>query len=563
MELSLTSFQTTLSRELLRQAGKATVRECDETGKGRFVAYVDEGDKSYDVALSILPNKMVGEHSCDCAHSDQFCRHKAALLLHVAGGKKITASVKAKKKQSKAELLLEETEVGALKEWVLDLLQKNKDLELAFTHHFSARQQHYTPEEVNKLTTEAVKAVVKNKRNIDLTQLKKIVELWEEVHAPVVKAYEADVADEKAFLNFHALLESCHAFHLKIQTNSNKIPKYAEGLLQRTAEAIDNLMTTKSWTTATGYFIEHLTSGHYTFRLHYLQHLKTLADISNEERRASLLERLATHYTRNKKELYSDDSQYTRILLDMVKAYGHFAQYHTLFKPIRYDNDYNIELLRLLMDLNELSLAEKYCWQQIEGNSREEFNLPYLELLKEIYTTRSDEDNLARVLASLFPRTYHFEDYLFIYDRIADEEEKKKWRTKILTKARQAAQSYNYAAAAFCFQLMDHEKGYKKMIGYIHSTTSYSLILPYAEPMILTDKAGFLQALLTKYDSYGWTLGYEKFAADRDCFLTLMEVVVKHYTASVVKDAISSVKKSRSYFQPNRFVEYLEKNLPE
>jgi hypothetical protein len=59
MELSLENHKTVLPKELLKKAEKNKVRECDETARGHFIAYVDEGSESFDVSLNILPNKVI------------------------------------------------------------------------------------------------------------------------------------------------------------------------------------------------------------------------------------------------------------------------------------------------------------------------------------------------------------------------------------------------------------------------------------------------------------------------------------------------------------------------
>jgi hypothetical protein len=71
---------------------------------------------------------------------------------------------------------------------------------------------------------------------------------------------------------------------------------------------------------------------------------------------------------------------------------------------------------------------------------------------------------MADVLAQLFPYTFLFEDYIYITARMTDEEEKKKRRTKMLTRARHMSGYNNGAAIRFCFALANHEKKYAKMI---------------------------------------------------------------------------------------------------
>ncbi|MEJ7682788.1 MAG: hypothetical protein WKG06_33995 [Segetibacter sp.] len=98
MDLSLKNYKTTLPKELQKLAEKNKVRECDETEKGHYVAYVDEGNDTFDVSLILSPDQKIVSHVCDCKNSSSFCRHKTALLIHIEKGSKITQSVKAKKK---------------------------------------------------------------------------------------------------------------------------------------------------------------------------------------------------------------------------------------------------------------------------------------------------------------------------------------------------------------------------------------------------------------------------------------------------------------------------------
>jgi hypothetical protein len=74
MELSLKNYKTVLSKDLLKKAEKNTVRECDETEKGHFIAYVDEGHDSFDVSLTVINNDAISAHSCDCKNGSKFCR---------------------------------------------------------------------------------------------------------------------------------------------------------------------------------------------------------------------------------------------------------------------------------------------------------------------------------------------------------------------------------------------------------------------------------------------------------------------------------------------------------
>jgi hypothetical protein len=337
MQLSLKNYTTELPKNLLAQAGKNAVRECDETGKGSYVAYVDEGDDSYDVSLNIKSNGEIESSECDCKNGKLFCRHKAALLINITRGKKEKKTAKVKVKVNKSDALLDDASLHELKEWLRNLLQKNPDIQLAFTHHFSAKHHQFTTDEIEKITNDALRAVVKNKKNIDLTQLKKIIELWTDIHAPIVQQYQAGAADENLFQCFHALLECCLGIDVKLNAKSKKIPSYIDGLLKGSMETVVNIYDEIAWAAAAGYFVKHIPTKH-SVRIHYLQHLENIISVSTEKRKHHLLDEIVKQYSKSEPERMAHGSSYTQKVFSMVEQFGMFQKYHTVFKPVEWSN---------------------------------------------------------------------------------------------------------------------------------------------------------------------------------------------------------------------------------
>ncbi len=74
MALTLKNYATTLSQDLLLQAKKNKVRECDETEKGHFVAYVDDAKESFDVSLTVRAGSEITKHTCECNNTSSICR---------------------------------------------------------------------------------------------------------------------------------------------------------------------------------------------------------------------------------------------------------------------------------------------------------------------------------------------------------------------------------------------------------------------------------------------------------------------------------------------------------
>ncbi|MBV8255518.1 MAG: hypothetical protein JO154_23175 [Chitinophaga sp.] len=553
MDLSLKNFKAVLNKELIKKAGKNIVRECDEIEKDSFQAYVDENDESFDVAISIDNKKVIVNHSCDCNSKVGFCQHKTALLLHLS--KPEGRPVKGSKRNNQLETLIEEIDPAKLKLWIKEVLIKNKDLELAFIHQFTSQQKKYSPADVKEFTRNAVKAVIKNRGKAEVNEVKKIVELWTEIHDTIVNEYCSQVVDEAAFLNVDALIAAVEDTQATIITSSNRFSKYVESQLLKVLVSLQQLSNDESWFTACSYFADRITGADFDLRTYYLSFLVNMLNNSSQTRKIIMINKLVKQYTTNNPQAMYHGNIYTKALFGLVKDSDLFETYYKVFKPIRFNNDYNEELIEQLIDYNHLKLAEKYCQEQIAANVREEYNEPYLQFLKEIYTIEKNDKKLAGVLQELFPLTFNFDDYLFICGQMEIEEERKKWRTKILTKARQMPAIYRNAVI-FPFRLMDYEQNYKKMIQYINATTPYNIVVAYANKMILVDKYGFLKALLHKNDDFSDMEDHEMPAS----LEALAQILEKNYD-KIELQAMCNIQKGGWFSKENMLISFLKKRI--
>ncbi|PUZ30022.1 hypothetical protein GA0116948_1017 [Chitinophaga costaii] len=548
MELSLNNVKTVLPKAIITKAGKCTVRECDELEKGHFQAYVDEQAESFDVSITLGDKNIVTAHSCDCKRKQPVCHHKVALLLHLKKGSSLPSSSQ-KKKTLQLESLVDQVGVDELRAWIKTLLGKNKDLELAFVHQFTQQQKEHTPADIKQLTQAAVKAVLKNRKKADTSEVKKIVELWIDIHASFVAQYRAHLTDETLFLLFNAIIAAVEDTQGEIITTSNRFDKYLEKQFADLITALDALQDDEAWHTATSYFTNHTIYQQYGLRKSYLFFHEKLLLQASAARKQWHVKALLKQYTNMNLHKYYNGEAYTEMLLNMTMNTGLFNTCYSRFKPIYYNNKYNLQLITGLIDLGQLPLAEQYCEQQIKVNVKEEYSIPYLELLRDIYRQEKNDPKLATVLMTLFPLTYNFEDYLFINAQLPDEEQRKNWRSKILARARKA--TYNQHAVAFAFRLMEEEQKHKKMIDYLDSYCSYQLIAQYAEKMILADKQAFLRQLLIRSDLMD--VDYEdEFENIQAC----VAILHKHYTTSILKAAINATTSRHVYFN-NLLVKYI------
>ena len=546
MEISLKDFKTQLSKEIVVSANKKKVRECDEVEKGKFVAYVDDGKESFDVALEI-ENQIVKNTSCDCKNGNIVCVHKLALMLHIAEQKNIPTKTARKVKTSKVDLLLNEIPHQDLIMWVKSLFEKNKDLSLLFENNFSVKNE-LTVEEIIKATNDAYKAVVKNKKTIDLTQLKKVIELFTNIHEPIVKNYCNNISDENYFNCFDAVIATCKTIDTGIYINSNRVSAYIKKLLSQTIEPLHNINDKDIWNRTMLFFINKIfgvkESPHALFYFANIQNLFTSSSIEiKKEIVHKLMLGVKNGVSRNFEIVYFIS------LLNMMEETALFPQYRSLFKPLYFQNDYNLKLISLLIENEELDLAAQYCKTQISNNVREEYSVGYVNFLKVIYTKQNKFANLALIMEQNIHVTFNFEEYLFI-EKNMNEEKFVAFRTKVMGRAKTASNHGNEMALSFYFKLLAHEKRYKKMLDAIDVYCGFGLINLYFDELASQTKDGFLNALVKKDEGY---LSSKKInqAEQFILFEEMYQKLLKHYEFIKLQVAFKSVKSVVTHYYSN------------
>lgn len=558
MPLPVKKILATLSKDLIRAAEKITVRECDEIEKGQFVAYLDEGTDTYDVSVTISKENEVISQSCDCNNGKGECVHKVALLLYLNNGKKPKqTTVKQKKKESQAEVLLRDAETEKLKAWVFEVITKNKDLELAFVHFFSEEAIQYTPGDVIKMINNAIKAVGVTKKGIDATQLKKLIELWTNMLTPVVESYCANVTEGNSFLNIHALFIHCTQFNNIAKTSSNKIIKFLEQVLHDIELPIHNLKIDDAWHKTLEHFMTHVQDGN-KINIMYLHLINNVISTADEKRRNKVIARLMADFNINRTDQFFNGNHYAKFMLDLTERNNVFMQYHSKFQPLRFENDFNRQLIELLIDNKLLDLAASYCERQIQTNYREEYNIAYLQLLKTIYTMQNNEKKLLNVLSLLLPHTFSFDDFLTVTEKMP-EEERKKYRTKILT--RSGHMNVNPAASAFRLRLLAYEHDFKKMASYLDNKTPLDVVATYFEPMFFADKQELLKKLLNREDGYGQTYQKKETEEERIFFPVLYSLMEKNYGAEYLTLTIKQMENTKYFYNPGRLYNYIRTRL--
>ena len=221
-------------------------------------------------------------------------------------------------------------------------------------------------------------------------------------------------------------------------------------------------------------------------------------------------------------------------------------------------------MIEKLVENKDYERSESFCIQQINSNYKIEHSLPYLLILKKIYLEQNQEKKLAEILSILVPLTYDYEDYVFVMSKIKNEEELKKYRSKILGQAKNSIRNYNRKAAEFYFKISAAEKKYKQLIEMINEYIPLKLIFLYFDPMALTNKDSLLKQLLFRPESRGWGNNTGYYLEDKTIQDDLLKLILKYYS----KEQLALIVKPKSrfdnyYFRSNDFFTFLQEKLRE
>jgi hypothetical protein len=493
-------------KPLLKRAEKCAVRECDEVQSGRFEAYVDEGDDSFDVSLQIANKIEIAGHSCDCGSKAEICQHCVALIKYLAGTKKKKPQTVAEKNKARIEKLLDDADPEKLKAWVQLVVTKNKDLELSLTSFVSAKKEIYTREEMTQLTNDAIKTVIGRKSRLDATQFKKIIQLWETISKPVVDLFQSDLSNRKGFDAFDAHIEACLWFQFRVSGNIAGISKYLGKMVGSFTEPVSRLIDDDVWLQVLRLFHKKLFFTDRPVNVHYLQFFKSQYELVYDQRKKQLVELLADSFDAKQVINTDDNCVFALLLLSMVEEQGLFARYSANFYPLRFRNHYNLKLIDLLIGQGSYKQAEKIASDQIQSNQKPEFNIGYWERLKTIYKKTGSGEKLNIVIRDSLLFSFDFDDYLALTGTM-EETEAKKFRSKLLLRVKANINRSNQLQAwNFYFRLLDHEKSYKQMINNIDKKTPLELIVGNFKSMFNADKGVLLNALLSRHESFYYFL---------------------------------------------------------
>lgn len=490
--LTFNNYQDIALKSIFAKAKKLNARDIEEISPNKIAAYVDEDSETYDVVLEFEGINVL-DLSCDCLKNTTLCIHKIA-LLNFLKTKKTTKSTAVKKKKTEVEILLEQLEENKLRLWVSELLRKNKDIEFLFVNEFSQNEIQFTKKEVSAIIDKAIKSVIKNKKNIDATELKRIIETLDAALTPVSKFCKENLILPEMndlFLYSNSIL---FEFNQQISINSIKLIRFIEKRYKENNLHIHRIQNKKEWETIVEENIKFLLldDSMYGKQMETVFHL--YESIDTKERKVYFAKILFEVHTLFKDKGINFIKEIKLFFLKVFSENDLFISVYVHFKPIRFENDYNVFLIEKLIEIKKFDLAEKMSIDQIEGNYNEKYNFDYYQLLSQIYTINQDERKLALLQIKFIFLNFSLESYKLI-QKYSLVEDFKKFRIKLLSSLKTNFYGDKNAVQSY-FEILYFEGKYKNMIDNISEYTSYELIFKYKEELFLYDKLSFLVSLM-------------------------------------------------------------------
>lgn len=555
---ALKDISTLFTAQAHKKAEKFPLREVEETEKGHWVAFADDGDESYDVQITIVKGEVIA-HSCDCGKLDAkgFCPHQLALLLHLSAKKSPTAkpATKRKVKEDPLSNLINQVEYDDLKAWVKEVLHLQKDLAIAFTNRFGAQPVDYTHHDIQKITDDAVKSVVKNKKKIDHSELKKILLLWKEVHQPIINTYLSHITSVDKIEILSGLMVSVDKWHHTFNINSTKISIYKKDLLAKTIQTLYDIENEESWKTIiSAYFKEGYKSDNPAAMdwLVFLAHLSLLE--TRLLRQNFILDGFKQKYIATKSKPGNIlSSWFTQLVFNMYKSCKRQADCIEWINYIPYENGFNLELIDALIENGFDKRAESLCRDVMKSNSQDVYNIPYLARLARLFKKEPRQSaKLFAVLMQMLPHAGDLEDFLIIKNEYFknNEEAFKKWRTKIMTSLGHQMR-YSMHDTHLYFDILHSEGKYLKMMEKIRDIRSLEIAVKFFDTLYKLDKNRLLKEL--SYVSATFDGGEKS-----ETFFPLLAAKIKaNYTATEIKKLLLKTDD----FWKKDFVRYYEDTM--
>ncbi len=493
----LSDLQNQFSKQKINKAKKLSIREFEETGKNRFVCFVDEEAESYDVDITLGAKTEITEYSCECGSKD-FCIHALAMGIFMSENKtgKTASPRGGKKKISEAELAMEDLDYEELKIWLLEFFKKNKDAELQFILSFGQKKKEFSEAEISELIKNTIASVAGKRKSLAAAEVKKLVDLLARALEPVEQYLMLNPDKKESIRKYLWLSDEISIYKVKILFSGVRMDNFQKKLNERFLTHINAIKDFDLWKElATENWYLFLRADH-SITVNFYDFIMELYHGGNPEQKMHIAGLVREEIKIWKKNGFKLRTSLKEDMLEIVAENGFFNELQSYFQIEQYEYSYNLKVINEILKIDP-KRAEQACKMVIESNPHEKYDLPYYDILEKIYQEKGSKGDLAYIKRKRFWETLSLEDYIFIAENDADAEEFKKFRSRILGFLKNSFYNYPETAELY-FGILDYEKNYKKMLDVIDSKTPTSVINLYAEKLYLTNRNKFLMAVRSR-----------------------------------------------------------------
>jgi hypothetical protein len=392
MIISILDYLKTVNQNELKFSKKLTVRDLDEAEKNKFLAYVDEGNNSFDVQIVLDVKQNIVSKTCDCGFSEN-CVHQTALISFLVNEKNLITKVKktAKRKVSETDIIIASLDHESLKLWVSKILKSNSEIDFLFKTEFGQENINFDTTTVKEIIAQSIQSIIGKRRKIETNEIKKVVDNLSISLQPILEPIFLNSINAKSFELISTITDELHTFQMKYYFSSIRITRFIEKIYDSLLKSLYNCKDFEQWKENVQFYFtlifDKQTFAHYEFR-----HVKNIYSFSeiNPLQREFVVKIVEEKFV----ALYSTPAdEYSRLIMEFdlffltVFAENNlFKNYYKRIRPRLFQNEFNILLIENLIIINKLQLAEDYCLEQIKANSNRTYDRPYVNFLLEIYS---------------------------------------------------------------------------------------------------------------------------------------------------------------------------------
>ncbi|MBE0391977.1 hypothetical protein [Flavobacterium sp. PL002] len=527
----------------IKTAKKLNVRDLDRLNDFETVAYVDDAKESYDVKVVINSRKNIVDTICDCEEGG-VCKHIVALVLHLSENKTEKAVLKPRsKKQTETDTILNALDNDNLRIWISEILNTNKELAFLFKNQFGTKQVVFNSDYIKKTVKASLQSVIGKRRTIETNEVKKFVDaLTISTKEVLEQLFFGPITKEKYSL-IKILIDELANINANYYISSIKITRFIENIYDTLIKSLFTIKDIDVWKESVQLYFSYIFEKQFLlFELHQCEKIYEFSK-TNENQQKAIVQIVAHNF-----ELILEKSKISPLnLIQELESFifkiftenGLFEKYASKFKPRLYQNEYNINLLNALMEIEHFDSVEVYCNEIIERNYQEKYNVPYLQFLITIHKANNDNKKLAQLYSVYGKFIYDIEVYLFIKENLplADF---KKYRMSVFIHARNSYQSGDLKAFDFYFEIKKLDGKEEDLFEMLQNSANLSFVNKYKEIAIEIKESKFFTLL--------FRFGYEYRTNFED-----IESIANYIFNKIEKSTIQFYLKQNSTYSYTRF----------